>query len=266
MLPASRMNPHIVRAWTVKASVLSAALAVAACSSSSQKEGSTATEAERSDVSARLEAATQLIGQFRPQIPDDVANRAECVMVLPGVKKGGLVVGGVGGSGFATCASGGSWSPPAPIKIGGGTLGAQIGFQSADVLALMTSERAVKSLEGGNFKVGVDASAAAGPVGAGRSTSGDVTVKSDVVSYSQASGLFAGATLNGTTVTPDDDATRALYGPGVDLAAILQRRATLPALPGAQRFVAAIGASFPPNAVSKIERGSEVTEGAHGQP
>ena len=226
-------------------------LGAAACSSG-QKQPSEPSASDRADVMGRLDAATQLVGQFRPQIPDDVASRAQCVLLLPGVKKGGLVVGGVGGKGFATCFSHGAWSDPAPITMGGGTLGAQVGFQSSDVLAILTSDRAVKALDTGNFKVGVDASAAAGPVGAGRSASGDVTVKSDIVSYSQASGLFAGATINGATINPDNDATNALYGTPIELAAILQHQTNLPEDPAVQRFRVAVQSAFVPATVGLL--------------
>jgi lipid-binding SYLF domain-containing protein len=251
MLLSLRMKPQNGRDLAVGVGVIAAVLSVG-CSSSTQKGSASATQKELTDVANRLDDATALVGSSRAQIPDDVANRATCVLVLPGIKQGGLVVGGKGGKGFATCASGGTWSPPAPITIGGGTLGAQVGFQSMDVLALITSNRAMKSLESGNFKVGVDASASAGPVGAGRGASGDMTVKSDVVSYTRASGLFAGATLDGTTINEDTDGTRALYGPDATLESILEHREPMPQNPAVARFEAAMNSSFRPNAVSLL--------------
>jgi lipid-binding SYLF domain-containing protein len=244
------MKPHNVRGWAVAACLPSAALLAFACSSSQKESMAPVSDKERSDVLTRLDQSTQLIGQFRPGIPDAVAARAECVLVLPEVKQGGLVVGGMGGKGFATCMQAGAWSPPAPIKIGGGSLGAQIGFQSADVMALLTSDRAEKTLTSGNLKVGADVSASAGPVGTGRGTSGDVTVTSEVMSYARSSGLFAGATLNGTTVSADEEGIRALYGNGFDLASILRSGQTLPMGPEAvKRFEATMATSFAPSTV-----------------
>ncbi len=246
----TRMGSRLARACTLDIGLVSAALALAACSSS-QPQSAASVQSERTDAVSSLDQATQIVGQFRPQVPDDVASRAECVMVFPGLKKGGLIVGGVSGKGFASCrgASSTGWSAPAPITMSGGTLGAQAGFQSADLLAVITTTRAEAALETGNFKVGVDASAAAGPVGTGTSRSGDVGVKSDVLSYSRASGLFAGATLNGTTVTSDQDTTRALYSSTTEMGAILQGRADAQAGPAAQRFIAAIGGAFGQGAV-----------------
>jgi lipid-binding SYLF domain-containing protein len=137
--------------------------------------------------------------------------------------------------------------------VGGGTVGAQIGYESADVLALVVSDSAAKSLAAGNFKIGASASAAAGPVGATSSATGDVEVKSDVLTYSHSSGLFAGATLNGMTVSSDDEATRAMYGTTADLASILERRVTLQPTAPVQRFLGAINSAFAPAAVGMGE-------------
>jgi lipid-binding SYLF domain-containing protein len=227
---------------------LAVAPLLGACSS--QPQSAADVQKKQSEEETRLDQATQLIAGFRAQVPDTVASRARCIMIVPGFKKGGLIVGGEGGSGFATCLSGGAWTSPAPIKVGGGTLGAQIGYESADVLALVVSDSAVKALAAGNFKIGAGASAAAGPVGATSSATGDVGVKSDILTYTHSSGLFAGATLNGLTVSSDDDATRALYGTQADLASMLERRATLPQPAAVQRFLGAVNGAFAPAAVS----------------
>lgn len=241
-------------AFALEAGLFSAALLVGACSSSSHPQSAADVEKKQSEVDVRLDKSTQLIGAFRSQIPDAVASRVHCIVIVPGLKKGGFVVGGEGGNGFATCVSGGMWSSPAPIQLGGGTVGAQVGFQSADVLALVVSDSAAKALEAGNFKIGVNASASAGPVGASSSATGDVGVKSDILTYAQSSGLFAGATLNGMTVSSDDDATRALYGTQVDLASILERRATLPQSQPVQRFEAAVTSAFVPAPAAPVSQ------------
>jgi SH3 domain-containing YSC84-like protein 1 len=241
-------------AFSLQAGVISAALSlgsVSACSSSGQPQSAANVEKKQAEVQGRLDRATQLISELRPKVPDDVANRARCVVIVPGLQKGGLVIGGEGGKGFATCVSRGAWSPPAPIAMGGGTVGAQVGYESADVLALIMSDVAVKSLEAGNFKIGAGASASAGPVGTGTSAAGDMGVKSDILTYSNSGGLFAGATLNGMTLSSDDEATRALYGSSPDLTSILERQITLPGPTSVQRFVGTMTGSFPPASISQ---------------
>ncbi|MGZ6086108.1 MAG: lipid-binding SYLF domain-containing protein [Polyangiales bacterium] len=196
---------------------------------------------------ARLEESSQLITKLRTQIPDQVASRAKCILVVPGYSKGGVIVGGEGGKGFATCISGGTWSAPAPIKVGGGSVGAQIGYESSDVLALIVSDKAAKSLEAGKFEIGTSASAAAGPVGTGSPTD-DLGAKGEVLTYSHSKGLFAGVSLNGATVSSDEGATRAMYGNGVDLASVLERRST-PAQSGSvQSFLRTVNTAFAPSA------------------
>jgi lipid-binding SYLF domain-containing protein len=232
-----------------------AALSLGACSTSEPKSPAEAQKTQ-SDIDARLDKSTDLIGEFRAKISDDVAGRTRCLVVVPGLKKGGLVVGGEGGNGFASCATAGSWSAPAPITMGGGTVGAQVGYQSGDALALIMNDTAAKALEGGNFKIGASASAAAGPVGTGTSKAGDVAVKSDVLTYTHASGLFAGATLDGLTVSSDDAATRALYGTQADLMSILEGRANLQKSDSVQRFLGAVNGAFPPPRVSLGVRGA----------
>jgi lipid-binding SYLF domain-containing protein len=245
------MNTHrlSLRALALETGVAAAALSLGACSSSSHPQSAAEVQKKLSEEEVRLDKSTQLIEQLRPKVPDQVASRARCVVVIPNLQKGGLVVGGTGGKGFATCASGGAWSNPAPVKYGGGTVGAQIGFESANVLALVVSDSAAKSLEAGNFKVGASASAAAGPVGASSSATGDTGVKSDILVYSDSSGLFAGATFNGMTVSSDDQATRALYGTQTDLASILDRQVTLPQPASVQSFLSAMNGAFAPPAV-----------------
>jgi lipid-binding SYLF domain-containing protein len=243
-------NAHLCShvALALGAGAFSAALSLGGCSTS-HPQSAADVEKKQSEEEARLDKSTQLVGAFRSQIPESVANRSRCILVVPGLKKGGLVVGGEGGKGFATCLQGSTWSSPAPIKLGGGTVGAQIGYESGDVLALVVSDSAAKALEAGNFKIGASASATAGPVGAAASAAGDVGVKSDILTYVHSSGAFAGATLNGMTVSSDDDATSALYGAKADLASILERRAALPQPAPVQRFLAAVNSSFAGRAV-----------------
>lgn len=228
------------------AGAITAALCLGACSTSNEHPQSPAAlETARSEALARLEDSTSIVTQSRDQIPEDIAAQARCIVVVPSMKKGGLIVGGESGRGFAACQTANGWSGPAPVRIGGGTFGAQVGFQSADVLALLTSESASRKLESGKLTVGVDASAAAGPVGKGRGKY-EGGGPSEIVTYSRAQGLFAGATLNGTSIGADADATEALYGSPVSMRSILHGDVPPPPQPEVARFRTALRDAFPP--------------------
>jgi lipid-binding SYLF domain-containing protein len=244
--------PYSILSRGLGVGLVTAALTVGACSSNSEHAQSPAALASaRTDALARLDQATDTVTQFHGQIPDDVVARARCVVVVPTLKKGGLIVGGQSGRGFATCKTADGWSAPGPVQVSGGTFGAQIGFQSADVLALVTSDKAMRTLEVGKLKVGADASAAAGPVGTGRGTQfGDA----EVLSYTRSSGLFAGATLEGTGIDADQDAIAALYGPTATFGAVLEGQVAPPSQTEVSRFLAAMRVSFPPTPVAESSR------------
>jgi lipid-binding SYLF domain-containing protein len=166
------------------------------------------------------------------------------VAIVPSMAKGGLVVGAQSGRGMVSCRTATGWSAPAPISVAGGTLGAQLGYQSTDVVALVMNDTAKRSLEEGHFRIGVDASAAAGPVGEGRASSSDVELGGDILSYTRARGLFAGAELTGTSVQSDDDAARAIYGSAPAMRTILSGEVPAPDK-AAVRFVSALQQAFP---------------------
>ena len=227
-----------------------ATLALGACSSSAQHAQSPAAlDTARADALARLDAAAADVTQSRGGISEEAAARARCVVIVPALKTGGFIVGGTSGRGFATCKTATAWSPPAPVKVGGGTFGAQIGFQDSDVLALVTSEKAMHTLEAGSLKVGVNASAAAGPVGTGR---GKQFGDAEILSYSQSHGLFAGATLDGTGIDADQDTTMAMYGSSVSMGAILQGQVAPPSQPEVGRFLGAVHDAFPAGAAVSL--------------
>jgi lipid-binding SYLF domain-containing protein len=242
------MNPSSSNRTRRAAAIALGVLALAACSSSSKTSSPETTaakvESARAEALDRLDKSAQVTTDIRGKIPDDVASSAKCVVVFPSLVKAGVIIGGQGGKGFATCQNAGSWSAPAPISIGGGTLGAQIGAQSTELVALVESDRGKRALESGNFRVGVDASAAAGPVGTGRSSSTGATEGGDLVSYSHAKGLYAGANLDGTSITQDEDATRALYGSRHDLKSLLDGKVATPKDAPAQRFLDAARSGF----------------------
>jgi SH3 domain-containing YSC84-like protein 1 len=145
-------------------------------------------------------------------IPHDLFERARCVIVVPGLKKGAFVFGADYGRGFAACRSGDSWGGPAAVRIGGGSFGAQLGVESTDAVILVMNQRGMDRLAGDKFTIGADASAAIGPLGRTAAADTDAKLTAEMLSYSRTHGIFAGVSLDGTTVTPDHSEDRKLYG------------------------------------------------------
>lgn len=146
-------------------------------------------------------------------IPNAVLERAEAIAVFPGVKKAGFVVGGHWGRGvIAVRTESGGWSAPAFLRLAGGSFGAQIGAQEVDLVLVVMNKRGVENLLRNEFKIGGEASAAAGPVGREASASTDLLMRAEILSYSRSRGLFAGATINGSSVAEDKDANARFYG------------------------------------------------------
>ncbi len=145
-------------------------------------------------------------------IPRDLLERARCVVVVPGLKKGAFVFGADYGRGFAICRSGEGWGGPAAVRIGGGSFGAQLGLESTDVVMLVMNQKGMDRLAGDKFTVGADASAAIGPIGRTAAADTDVSLRAEILSYSRAKGVFAGISLDGTTVTPDHSEDHKVYG------------------------------------------------------
>jgi len=231
------------RLVAVSGLVAAAALA-SACSSSNNPAPSSASSSEHKDAVERLDSSARVVSDFRAKVPDGVALETRCVVAIPALVQGGLIVGGRGGRGFASCLKKGSeWSEPAPVSVSGGTFGAQIGVQTVDVLLLVMNDEAKMALLDGHFRLGVDASAAAGPVGTGAGR--DFKVGSGVLSYARSQGLFAGATLTDASVSRDDDATQALYGGLPELRSLLQGPMASPGA-SADRFVATVRGAFGP--------------------
>ena len=172
-----------------------------------------ATEADK-----RLDAAADLLTDMMQAkdkgIPQELLNRSQCVILVPGLKKAALGFGGKFGRGFAMCrhASGSGWSAPAAIRVEGGSVGFQIGISEQDVLLLVTNESGMKRLLADKFTVGAEATAAAGPVGRDASAQTDAVMRAEMLSYSRSRGLFAGVSLQGATMRPDADANEELYG------------------------------------------------------
>jgi SH3 domain-containing YSC84-like protein 1 len=173
----------------------------------------------------RLRTATTVLHEILAApdkgIPEDLMAKAQCVMIVPGLKKGAFIVGGEYGRGFAFCRRDGLWGGPAAIKFGGGSFGAQIGGESTDVIMLVMNRRGMEKLATDKFTIGGDASAAAGPVGRTGAADTDIQLHAEILSYSRTRGVFAGVSLNGTVVSHDSSEDRKLYGHEVRNQAVL---------------------------------------------
>src|SRR5271154_5922729 len=158
-------------------------------------------------------------------IPQSVLDKADCVVVLPSVVKFAIGIGGSYGRGVMTCRSGktfkGRWGTPTMMALEGGSFGLQLGGQATDFVLLLMNSRAASSILTSKVKLGGDASAAAGPVGRTASAETDVTMRAEILSYSRARGLFAGVSLEGSTLRADNGANKNLYGKDVSASAIV---------------------------------------------
>jgi lipid-binding SYLF domain-containing protein len=175
--------------------------------------------AEENKEQKRLEnsgVVMQEIMNTPENIPQDVMAKADCVIVFPSVLKAAFIVGGSYGRGAMVCRTGkdfkGSWGAPAMYALEAGSIGFQIGGQATDLVLLVMNERGASSILNSKVKLGADASVAAGPVGRDASANTDAYMRAEILSYSRSRGLFAGISLEGSTLRPDDDATVDVYG------------------------------------------------------
>ena len=164
-------------------------------------------------------------------IPGNVLDKAACVIVVPGMKKGGFIVGGSFGRGSISCRGAGNkgWGAPAMVELGGGSVGFQIGAEATDVVMLVMDRNGIESLLKSKFTLGGEASVAGGPVGRSSSAETDAAMKSKILSYSRSRGAFAGVSLQGTTLHQDEDANKAVYGKPLGSEEILGGKVTAPA-------------------------------------
>src|SRR5882724_6833568 len=137
-------------------------------------------------------------------IPQDLLDKAQCVVIIPGLKKAAFIVGGEYGRGFAICRNRGVWGGPAAVRFGGGSFGFQIGGESTDIVMLVMNRRGMEKLATDKFKIGGDASAAAGPVGRTAAADTDILLNAEILTYSRTHGVFAGVSLDGTVVSKDE--------------------------------------------------------------
>jgi SH3 domain-containing YSC84-like protein 1 len=183
-------------------------------------------------------------------IPQSVLDKADCVVVLPSVVKFAIGIGGSYGRGVMTCRGGkdfqGKWGAPTMMALEGGSAGLQLGGQATDFVLLLMNSRSASSILSSKVKLGADASAAAGPVGRTASAETDVTMRADILSYSRARGLFAGVSLEGSTLRPDNDANKNLYGKKVDAKSIVFDGAVA-APPSASTLISTLDKASPTN-------------------
>jgi lipid-binding SYLF domain-containing protein len=188
---------------------------------------------DHEDDVARTHKAAQVFREIMDTpdqgIPHDLLDSAKCIAVIPGDKKFAFIFGGSYGRGVATCRTANGWSAPMFIAIDGGSVGYQIGGSSTDLVMLFMNSHALHSLLSDKFKLGADASVAAGPVGRSAAAGTDLKLNAEILSYSRSKGVFAGVSLNGAVVQADTTGDQAFYGANVDRHEILDGKTPVPA-------------------------------------
>jgi lipid-binding SYLF domain-containing protein len=201
-----------------------------------------AADKDQSDIAKRIEESAKVLNEIMATpdkaIPDKVMADAKCIAVIPSMVKIAIGFGGNHGKGVATCRTASGWSAPAPITITGGSWGLQLGGQAVDLVMVVTNDQGMQHLLSSKFKLGADASAAAGPVGRDAAADTDIKMRAEVLTYSRARGLFAGIDLSGSSLTQDKDETRLLYGKFVPFSEILSGKVQPPAV--SEPFLAAV--------------------------
>jgi len=204
-------------------------------------------EKEQERVKESGNVMTELLNS-ESGVPISVLNKAECVIVIPSLKKAGFIIAGEYGRGVMTCRGGenftGPWSAPTMMQSTGGSVGFQAGGQSTDLVILVMNDKGARALMNGKAKLGADASVAAGPVGREAEASTNAAMSAEMLSYSRAQGVFGGVSLSGTTLGPDDDANEKLYGKKVTAKEIISGGAG-PAPASAKELLAVLTAKSP---------------------
>ena len=186
-------------------------------------------EVERIDNAAK--AFSEIMAAPDKGIPGDLLNKADCIVIIPGMKKGGFIVGGRYGKGLVTCRDKAktSWGAPSMVEMGGGSFGLQIGATAVDVIMLVMERAGMDKLLKTKFTLGGDASVAAGPVGRDTSAQTDAAMKAKILTYSRSRGVFGGLELSGATLNQDGNANKEIYGKEIDAAEILGGKVKTPA-------------------------------------
>jgi lipid-binding SYLF domain-containing protein len=202
-----------------------------------------------------LVSVLPVMGEDMPDgIPKDLLDKSYCVVIFPSVKKAAFIVGGSYGRGLITCRRGhnfsGAWSAPAMFALEAGSVGFQIGGQATDFVLLVMNDAGAKSVLSSKVKLGGDASVAAGPVGRDAAAATDIVLKAEILSYSRAQGLFAGVSLEGSTLRSDDGANKALYGKELSAREIVREGKVAPP-PAATRLLSHLTKASPPHTMLK---------------
>src|ERR1700686_2943853 len=197
---------------------------------------------DSSDIDKRIDQSAKVLSEIMgtpdKAVPDKIMNEAKCIAVVPSMVKIAVGFGGNHGKGVATCRTEHGWSAPAPITVTGGSWGLQLGGQAVDLVMIVMNDQGMQHLLSSHFKVGADASAAAGPVGRDATAGTDVKMRAEILTYSRARGLFAGMDLSGAVINQDKDSTRLLYGKMVPFETILNGKVAPPN--GSDSFLAAV--------------------------
>ena len=187
---------------------------------------------DREDDMGRVEKATRVFHEIMATpdkgIPRDLLEKAKCVAIIPGEEKLAFIFGENYGKGLATCRTGSGWSAPMFVAVGGGSVGFQIGGSFTDVVMLFMNDHALQSLMGDKFKIGADATVAAGPVGRQAAAGTDVKLNAEILSYSRSKGVFAGVSVSGAVVQADHSGDKAMYGSDVSHQEILDGKTAVP--------------------------------------
>lgn len=207
-----------------------ATLAVVAVISGMASVGAAVALAQSAEADRVAEAArvlSEVLGAPDSGVPKSIVDKAEAIAVFPSTIKGAFVVGAQRGRGVISVrAKDGTWSAPAFLTLTGGSLGLQVGGQATDLVLVVMNERGMEKLSQNAFKIGGDASVAAGPVGREATASTDATMRAEILSYSRSRGLFAGVSLNGSTIRGDRDANEKLYGVGYNTKQVVVEKKT----------------------------------------
>ncbi len=193
----------------------------------------TAVASDRDDDVNRTQKAAQVFKEIMNTpdqgIPTNLLESAKCIAIVPGDKKFAFVFGGSYGRGLATCRTEHGWSAPMFVAINSGSVGYQIGGSSTDIVMLFMNDHALQSLMSDKFKVGADASVAAGPVGRNATAATDLKLNAEILSYSRSKGIFAGVSLDGAVMQADKSGDKAMYGDDVNRHEILDGKVAVPA-------------------------------------
>jgi SH3 domain-containing YSC84-like protein 1 len=205
-----------------------------------------ADDKDRSDIDKRIDNSAKVLSEIMAMpdkaIPDKIMSDAKCIAVVPSMIKVAVGFGGNHGKGVATCRTGHGWSAPAPITLTGGSWGLQLGGQAVDIVMVVMTDQGMQHLLSSHFKLGGDASAAAGPVGRDAAADTDLKMRAEILTYSRARGLFAGIDLSGSAVSQDKDDTEVLFGKMIPFQEILTGKVPAPA--ETESFLAAVRKYF----------------------